>query len=127
MKGSGRLRPETLAALIVAAALLGSAARAQSPGDLEAPSIAILPPSDILASVRYLGLDPTGEPVRRGAYYALHAFDATGVELRVVADAQFGDVLLMAPALNATLTPPYTRAARIIQVAPPEGSGQQKK
>jgi len=27
----------------------------------------------------------------------------------------------MAPALNLSLTPPYVRAARIIQVAPPEG------
>jgi hypothetical protein len=44
-----------------------------------------------------------------------------------VADAQFGDVLFMAPALNTSLTPPYVRAARIIQVEPPESGGQQKK
>jgi hypothetical protein len=44
-----------------------------------------------------------------------------------VADAQFGDVLFMALALNTALTPPYARTARIIQVEPPESSGQQKK
>jgi len=44
-----------------------------------------------------------------------------------VADAQFGDVLFMAPALNTSLTPPYVRAARITQVAPPENGSQQKK
>jgi hypothetical protein len=125
MKNRGLLHPGILAAVIAAGGLTGGLACAQAP-DLEAPSIGILPPADILASVRYLGLDPTGEPVRRGAYYVLHAFDATGVELRVVADAQFGDILFMAPALNATLTPPYTRAARIIQIAPPESGGQQK-
>ena len=127
MKGRGFLRRGTLAILVVAGGLLGGAAAARSLGDVEAPSIGILPPSDILASVRYVGLDPTGDLVRRGAYYVLHAFDATGVELRVVVDAQFGDVLFMAPALNANVTPPYTRAARIIQVPPPESSGQQKK
>ncbi len=53
---------------------------------------------DILAAVRYFGLDPEGPVVRRGGYYVLHAFDGTGVELRVVADAQFGDILFMGPA-----------------------------
>ncbi len=126
MKSRGLLRPATLAAAIVAGGLLGGAARAQPP-ELGASSIGILPPPDILESVRYLGLDPRGEPVRRGAYYVLHAYDRAGIELRVVADAQFGDVLFMAPALNTSLTPPYVRAARIIQVAPPESGGQQKK
>lgn len=57
----------------------------------------------------------------------LHAYDRAGIQLRVVADAQFGDVLFMAPALNTSLTPPYVRAARIIQVAPPENGNEQKK
>ena len=118
------LRPATLAAAIVAGSLVCGAAGAQPP-ELGAPSIGILPPPDILESVRYLGLDPKGEPVLRGAYYVMHAYDKAGIELRVVADAQFGDVLFMAPALNTSLTPPYVRAARIIQVGPPE-SGQQK-
>ena len=105
--------------------LLAGAARAQSLY-LDAPPIGILPPPDILESVRYLGLDPIGEPVLRGAYYVMHAFDRAGIELRVVADAQFGDVLFMAPALNTSLTPHYVRAARIIQVAPLESGGQQR-
>ena len=126
MKGRGRLRPGTLAALILSGGLLAGTAGAQSPR-LGASSIGILPPPDILESVRYLGLDPTGEPALRGDYYVLHAYDRAGIELRVVVDAQFGDVLFMAPALNTSLTPPYVRAARIIQVAPPEGGGEQKK
>jgi hypothetical protein len=126
MRSRGLRRPATLAAMIAAGGLLGGAARAQSP-DLGAPSIGILPPPDILESVRYLGLDPKGEPVLRGAHYVMHAYDRAGIELRVVADAQFGDVLFMAPALNTSLTPPYVRAARIIQVAPPESGSQQKK
>ena len=126
MKGRGRLRPGTLAAMIVAGGLLSGAARAQAP-ELGAPSIGILPPPDILASVTYLGLDPKGDPVQRGPYYVLHAYDRAGIQLRVVVDAQFGDVLFMAPALNTSLTPPYVRAARIIQVAPPESGSEQKK
>jgi hypothetical protein len=46
-----------LAAMIVGGGLLGGAVRTQSP-DLGAPSIVILPPPNILESVRYLGLDP---------------------------------------------------------------------
>src|SRR6188474_3921851 len=120
MKGRGRLRPGTLAALILSGGLLAGTAGAQPP-ELGVSSIGILPPPDILESVSYLGLYPTGEPVRRGPYYVLHAYDRAGIELRVVVDAQFGDVLFMAPALNTSLTPPYTRAARIIQVAPESG------
>ena len=64
MKSRALLRPAKWAAVIVVGGLLGGAARAQSP-ELGAPSISILPPPDILESVRYLGLDPTGEPVLR--------------------------------------------------------------
>ena len=126
MKSRGLRRPATLAAVLFAGSLLGGAVRAQSLY-LDAPPIGVLPPPDILESVRYLGLDPKGEPLLRGAYYVMHAYDRAGIELRVVADAQFGDVLFMAPALNTSLTPPYVRAARIIQIAPPESGGQQKK
>jgi hypothetical protein len=55
----------------------------------------------------------------------MHAYDRAGIELRVVADAQFGDVLFMAPALNISLTPPYVRAPRVIQIPPRED--QKKK
>jgi hypothetical protein len=126
MKSRGLLQSGTLVAVVVAGALSTGAARAQSL-DIGAPSTGILPPPDILESVRFLGLDPQGEPVRRGAHYVLHAFDRAGIELRIVVDAQFGDVLFMAPALNTSLTPPYVRAARIIQVAAPESGDQLKK
>jgi len=57
-----------------------------------------LPPSDILNTVRESGLGPTAmQPVRRGPYYVLHAIDASGVEMRVVADAQLGDILSVRP------------------------------
>jgi len=94
------------------------------------PDSAVLSPDEILAEVRYFGLDAAGQPVRRGPYYVLHAYDGTGIELRVVVDAQFGDILFSAPALNAALTPPYVRAARIIQVPSPDernGNGAPKK
>jgi hypothetical protein len=57
----------------------------------------------------------------------MHAYARAGIELGIVADARFGDVLFMAPALNTSLAPPYLWAVRIIQVAPPENGGQQKK
>jgi hypothetical protein len=120
-----RARRCALAALILTGGpLAGPAATWAESLEVDVSNIGILPPSTILASVRYVGLDPVGEPVRRGAYYVLHAFDGTGVELRVVVDAQFGDVLFMGPALNAALTPPYVRAAKIIQIPPPEAGGK---
>jgi hypothetical protein len=57
-----------------------------------------MPPYEILTRVRTLALDPIGEPVRRGPYYILHAYDRAGTEVRVVVDAQFGDVLSVTPA-----------------------------
>lgn len=117
-----------LLALVLAGGLFaGSLSLGAESADIDVSGVGILPASEILAAVRYVGLDPVGQPVRRGAYYVLHAFDGTGVEFRVVADAQFGDILFMGPALNAALTPPYLRAARIIQIpAPGEGGGQKK-
>jgi hypothetical protein len=60
----------------------------------------VLPAYEILTRVRTLALDPIGEPVRRGPYYVLHAYDRRGTEVRVVADAQFGDVLSVRPAVG---------------------------
>jgi hypothetical protein len=36
----------------------------------------------------------------------MHAYARAGIELGIVADARFGDVLFMAPALNTSLAPP---------------------
>lgn len=93
----------------------------------DTPLVGILPPEDILAAVRYFGLEPEGAVVRRDGYYVLHAFDGTGIELRIVADAQFGDILFMGPAFNASLTPPYIRAAHVIHVPQPGESDEKKK
>jgi len=80
-----------------------------------------LPAYEILTTVRLLGLNPASEPVRRGPYYVLHAYDPRGIEVRVVADAQFGDILSIVPArpLNIAYAPLYQRGARIIQVPQP--------
>jgi len=74
-----------------------------------------LPAYEIVTTVRSMGLRPSDEPVRRGPYYVLHATDARGTTLRVVADAQFGDILSVAPTQNAA-TPSYQRGPHIIHV-----------
>ncbi len=80
-----------------------------------------LPAYEIVNTVRAMGLNPTSDPVRRGPYYVLHAYDPRGVEVRVVADAHFGDVLSVAPAraLNNAYAPRYDRGPRIIHVPQP--------
>ena len=77
-----------------------------------------LPAYEILTTVRAMGLNPISEPARRGPYYVVHAYDPRGTEVRVVADAQFGDILSVAPAraLNTAYAPGYARGPRIIHV-----------
>jgi hypothetical protein len=55
--------------------------------------VAALPDYEIIASVRALGYVPTTPAVRRGPYYVLHASDVYGTKMRVVADAQLGDII----------------------------------
>jgi hypothetical protein len=76
---------------------------------------AALPDYEIIASVRALGYYPTTPAVRRGPYYVLHARDAYGSKLRVVADAQLGDIL----SVRQVVLPRYDAGPRIIQVPPP--------
>jgi hypothetical protein len=52
---------------------------------------------EILNRVREAGLGPTMQPIRRGPYYVLHALDPSGIETRVVGDAQLGDILSVKP------------------------------
>lgn len=87
-----------------------------------APIATALSAGDLLAGLRQLGLTPIGEPVLRGPYFVAHAYDPRGIEMRVLVDAQFGDVISVLPArpLNAVFAPPYQRAPRIIHV-PPRG------
>jgi len=57
------------------------------------------------------------QPIRRGAYYVLHAISAEGIELRVVADAQLDDILSIEVARPLiAYTPYYVRAPHVIHV-----------
>jgi hypothetical protein len=60
----------------------------------------VLPPHEITASVRSMGLQPVSRPVLRpnGTRYVLQAVDGNGLEIRVVADAMTGRVLFARPA-----------------------------
>jgi hypothetical protein len=128
MKNWGRLPLKVMAALMLPGILVAGLPLAHAGAwAADTPLVGILPPEDILAAVRYFGLDPEGAAVRRDGYYVLHAFDGTGIELRIVADAQFGDILFMEPAFNASLTPPYIRAAHVIHVPQPGESDEKKK
>ncbi len=77
-----------------------------------------MPAYEVLTAVRAMRLNPTAEPVRQGPYYVLNAIDPRGVSVRVVADAQYGDILSVAPLpqQTATAVPSYQRGPRIIQV-----------
>ena len=81
-----------------------------------------LPADAVLTTVRAMGLNPISEPVRRGPYYVLQAYDARGIQVRVFADAQFGDILSIAPANrpNTAYEPRYERGPRIIHVPQPD-------
>ena len=87
----------------------------------------LLPASDILTTVREMGFAPNTQVVRRGPYYVLHAVDLRGIELRIVADAQFGDILLVEPAWPYNYTPYYVRAPHIIHVPPPAAAKPRKR
>jgi len=77
---------------------------AQSPPP--GPQAGVLPPHEVLTSVRSMGLDPVGRPVLRGRVYVLRAFDDTQFEKRVVVDARSGAVLAVRDAISSS--PAYT-------------------
>jgi len=74
-----------------------------------------LPASEILNKVGALGFRPTTQALRRGPYYVLHAVDRRGVEVRIMADAQLGDIVSVAP----VLAPRFNGGPRIIHVPQP--------
>jgi hypothetical protein len=61
----------------------------------------VLPPYEIMSIVRSTGLAPLTRPMRRGPYYVLVAVDRAGRQMRVVVDAQLGDIVNMRPAVAA--------------------------
>jgi hypothetical protein len=85
----------------------------------ETTAVEVLPVQDVLNSIRALGLRPFTQARRRGPYYVLHAYDPRGLEVRVVADAQFGDVVEIAP----VLAPRYDSGPRIIHMPHPRERG----
>jgi hypothetical protein len=74
-----------------------------------------LPAYEVLNTVRSLGFRPTTQALRRGPYYVLHAIDPRGIEVRIVADAQLGDIVSISP----LLAPRYYGGPRIIHVPQP--------
>lgn len=119
-------RALTIGLAIAAAGVSLSTVAARS---LKAEPVSVaeaLPASDILTSVREMGFAPNTEVVRRGPYYVLHAIDLRGVELRIVADAQFGDILAVTPAWPCSCTPYYVREPHIIHI-PPRGAAKPRQ
>jgi hypothetical protein len=102
------------------------AARAQTvyadPG-LSEPA---LPPYEIMSIVRSTGLAPLTRPMRRGPYYVLVAVDRVGRQMRVVVDAQLGDIVNLRPALAvASYGPEVGRPIGLPAIAapPPDNTG----
>ena len=60
-----------------------------------APSV--VPPQEVIAIVRSVGLSPIGKPTRKGTNYLLRARDEDGIEVRVVVDGRAGEVTAVTP------------------------------
>ena len=91
--------------LAICAALVllgfGTARLAEAQTIYAAPGVPdlALPPYEIMSIVRSTGLAPLTRPMRRGPYYVLVAVDRVGRQMRVVVDAQLGDIVNLRPAL----------------------------
>ena len=75
----------------------------------QASEAGTLPPHEILTILRSTGLDPLGQPVRRGPNYVLRAVDDSDREVSVVVSARSGAVLsvtAVATPSRAPLGPP---------------------
>jgi len=66
----------------------------------------VLPPHEILTIVRSTGLDPLGQPIRRGPNYVLRAIGSDDREVRVVVNARHGDIVRIVPIMSASRLPP---------------------
>jgi hypothetical protein len=105
--------------LVIAALGAGAPLAISSPREPVTAADAI-PAYEVLTRVREIGLHPTTQALRRGSYYVLHAVDTLGVEMRVVADAEFGDILSVTP-VRPYGGVSYRRGPRIIDV--PQAGG----
>ena len=106
-----------LAAFALALPLTYVVAGSRTPEPLAVAPADTMPAYELFTRLRMLELEPQGEPLRRGPYYVLHAVDARGRTLRVVADAELGDILSITPA-RAPLWRPQG-APRIIHIPDP--------
>jgi hypothetical protein len=109
-----RLTIAIVAGALAAATSLAAAGYYQRQRAQVAPADT-LPASEILNKVTAFGLRPTTQALRRGPYYVLHAVDRRGVEVRVMADAQLGDIVSVAP----LMVPRFNSGPRIIHVPQP--------
>jgi hypothetical protein len=66
---------------------------AVGPPFLEGPLVQVLPPHEIVASVRSAGFDPLSRPIHRGGVYLVFAIDRYDADVRVTVDAHSGRVL----------------------------------
>ena len=84
--------------------LAALAAHPAKAGDLPrlAQTIELVPPYEVLTIVRSAGLDPIGQPARRGPVYILRAIDDDDREVRVVVDARHGDIVSITPVMTAS-------------------------
>lgn len=57
-----------------------------------------MPARQVAAIVRSTGLTPVSPPARVGPNYIVHAIDRNGETMRVVIDAEFGDIVRIRPA-----------------------------
>ncbi|HEY4406745.1 MAG TPA: hypothetical protein VGN55_19040 [Xanthobacteraceae bacterium] len=107
---------------------LGAAGTAGAQAVYAGPGLSdpALPPYEIMSIVRSTGLAPLTRPMRRGPYYVLVAVDRVGRQMRVVVDAQLGDIVNLRPALAAgSYSPEFGRpyGPPGVAAAPPDTTG----
>ncbi len=108
---------------------LGAAGSAAAQAIYAGPGLSepALPPYEIMSIVRSTGLKPLTRPMLRGPYYVLVAVDRVGRQMRVVVDAQLGDIVNLRPAVAAaSYGPEVARPNGLPGVAmpPPDAAGR---
>ena len=105
----------------VLAVLAFAAPAAAEPILAQAFGQGVLPPYEIATIIRSAGLDPLVRPLRRGAYYVLHAIGRDGREMRVVVRARSGEIVSVTPVMAAAAprTPPRAMTRGPYEPVPP--------